>query len=420
MTLQERLSRMKPADSGNNTVVATVTQSPIANKINNSYDAPRKEMILSALSVNGYEKLVPPTDEELVYVSSVFQSKKFHVMDNVNFNVVSDIGRAEFADLNTKLSAFTSKMSAVKTPGLFSLFNALQKNISDADLEGLWERSSKAKPTLMARFKGLFNPSAEDESLNAQFRAMYEKLTASGKGLEVEINKLEKQLITQKTQQEKNIRDLEDSYNIYYHSFIQLRKQFILIVYLEQSYREQLENYKATQVSTEDLDFNKRLQDYQSTYEDIQNRRLLLHSALLKLPITVKQNEQLVLVCKNLLKEIDITVQSSFPSIRSSFASLGIALNAQQAMLGTESAKNLEQQSQKMVMKVTGDLAVKSIQLSSESRLKEAENIKTLVTGLKDMNDRIQTAKDQSQSNLDQASDILTEATEELKVILGQ
>mgnify|MGYP003611750945 FL=1 len=125
-------------------------------------------------------------------------------------------------------------------------------------------------------------------------------------------------------------------------------------------------------------------------------------------------------MCKNLNKEIDNTTQSSFPTIRSNIASLGIALNAQQAMIGTEGAKKLERQLQDMSIKVIGDLAVKSELLASESRLKEAESIRNLVQGLKEMDQRLQTAKDQSQANITAASNILNEATTELKQILGQ
>lgn len=417
LELHERLSKIPP--KGNETIVIG-SNSTIASKINNSYDSSKKEAILSALTVAGFEKLVPPTDAELVYVSSVFQSKALTNPDNVTYQLVSDIARSEFSDLNNKLKVFTSKMSAVKTPGLFTLLDVLQKDIQTADFEGLWDRTTKAKPTIMARFKSLFSPTAKSESLNLQFRKLYDSLTERGKGLEVKIGEIESKLIVQKADQERNIKDLESSFQIYYESFVELRKQFIFIVYLEQSFTKQLDAFKATSVSTEDLTFNKKLQDYQSVLNDIQNKRLLIHGALLKLPITVKQNEQLILVCKNLNKEIDNTTQSSFPTIRSNIASLGIALNAQQAMIGTEGAKKLERQLQDMSIKVIGDLAVKSELLASESRLKEAESIRNLVQGLKEMDQRLQTAKDQSQANITAASNILNEATTELKQILGQ
>lgn len=419
--LLQRLGKIPPKETQNvGTVLVDVQPSSIASKINNSYDAPKREIILNALTVSGFDKVVPPTDAELTYVSSVFQSKGLTNPDNVTFTLVSDVGRTEFSDLNNKLKIFTSKMSAVKTPGLFTLIDTLSQDIHKADLESIWERTTKAKPTVMARFKSLFNPSAEGESLNAQFRKLYDSLSEKGKGLEVKIGEIEGKLKVQKADQERNIKDLESSFQLYYESFIELRKQFIFIVYLEQSFSQQLESFKNSNSNTSDLTFNKKLQDYESVLTDIQNRRLLIHGALLKLPMTVKQNEQLILVCKNLLKEIDNTMQSSFPTIRSNIASLGIALNAQQGMIGTDSAKKLERHLQDMSMKVIGDLAVKSETLSSESRVSEAEAIRNLVRGLKEMDARLQTAKDQSKSNIETASNLLNESTIELKQILGQ
>ena len=101
LELHERLSKIPP--KGNETIVIG-SNSTIASKINNSYDSSKKEAILSALTVAGFEKLVPPTDAELVYVSSVFQSKALTNPDNVTYQLVSDIARSEFSDLNNKLN----------------------------------------------------------------------------------------------------------------------------------------------------------------------------------------------------------------------------------------------------------------------------------------------------------------------------
>ena len=68
---------------------------------------------------------------------------------------------------------------------------------------------------------------------------------------------------------------------------------------------------------------------------------------------------------------------------------------------------------------VKNSLAVKAELLTSQSRLKDADNIKLLVMGLKDLQERTQAAKEEGRANMEQAQAVLDEATVELKQILN-
>lgn len=433
MNFQDRLSTLSKSetrptqvidveDSDINDLAQKVNSSGVAGSVNKSlnvYEAPRAELVKNSLAIKGYENLIQPTEVELKYVAQVFQSKKLHVMDNVTYQVISSVGGPEFVNLNNSLKVFTSKMSAVKTPGLFTLIDTLSKDIQGANLDEIWNKTVKAKPTIMARFMSLFNPSAKDESLNEQFKQLYTDLTEKGKGLEVKLGKLEGDLRKQKQQQEENIRALEQSFEIYFNSFTELRKQFILIVFLEESYRTQYEAFKLQNQNVTELSISRKLQEYEQIMEDIENRKMVIHGALLKLPITVHQNGTLVNVCKKLSKEVDSVLENSFPTIRSNLIGLGISLNSQQAMLGTQNIRELDANLSQMNMKVNSDLAVKAELLTSQSRLKDADNIKLLVIGLKDLQERTQAAKEEGRANMEQAQAVLDEATVELKQILN-
>ena len=99
---------------------------------------------------------------------------------------------------------------------------------------------------------------------------------------------------------------------------------------------------------------------------------------------------------------------------------LGISLNQQQALLGTNSAKTLEEQSAKLAMKISADLSVKAEKFAGESRLREAETIKSLVTQIKDLNQNVIDAKRESQQNILRATELLNETTVELQEFLGR
>ena len=192
-----------------------------------------------------------------------------------------------------------------------------------------------------------------------------------------------------------------------------------MVSYLEHYYTSYLDFLRSESTKANDLVINNQLRNAEEVHRDIQDKRLVIHKAMLQMPITTQQNANLVTVCKNLLKEIENTRLSSFPTIRSNLLGLGISLRTQQAMMTNDSAQELDRNLAKMAVKVSGDLTEKGILLSSESRLREAETLKSLVDELKALEGRLLTAKEQSQTNMDQATNLLLESTTELKDVLG-
>ena len=382
-------------------------------------DDSSKALELSLSTSQTYE-LFAPTQEEIQHVSVLFKNRKLDNINVITYKVVSEIAKPEFVSLNNQLKQFTSKISSIKAPGLFTLLDELSKGVSDADLEQIWERTVNAKPSLMARIFSVFNPKAIGTNLQTQYESVYKLLTERSKGLEVKLGAIEKQLIVQKHEQENNIAALTSSFEMYFNSFQNVRTEFIFTLYLEEFYKQEIEKFKLANPNLQDLQVSKQLSEYESVLNDIENKRLVLHGALIKFPIIVKQNENLINVSKNILKEIDNTLLNNFTSIRSNLMGLGISLNAQQALLGTNQAKLLDEQSSKLSSKIVGDLSVKAEKFASESRLREAENIKKLVGDIRVINDKVQQAKEENKADMQKAQDILNEATQELKQILGQ
>lgn len=379
----------------------------------------QKALELSLSTSQTYE-LFAPTQEEIQHVSVLFKNRKLDNINVITYKVVSEIAKPEFVSLNNQLKQFTSKISSIKAPGLFTLLDELSKGVNDADLEQIWERTVNAKPSLMARFLSVFSPKAIGTNLQTQYESVYKLLTERSKGLEVKLGAIEKQLIVQKHEQENNIAALTSSFEMYFNSFQNVRTEFIFTLYLEEFYKQEIEKFKLATPNLQDLQVSKQLSEYESVLNDIENKRLVLHGALIKFPIIVKQNENLINVSKNILKEIDNTLLNNFTSIRSNLMGLGISLNAQQALLGTNQAKLLDEQSSKLSSKIVGDLSVKAEKFASESRLREAENIKKLVGDIRVINDKVQQAKEENKADMQKAQDILNEATQELKQILGQ
>lgn len=409
---------LKPTSLADRLKTVTLDVNPVQHQVS-TYQQTRNDDIINALAAQGFDKLMQPDQTELTYVNSVFQNKGFNDIDKVTFTAVQDIGKAEFADLNTKLKKFTSAMSGVETAGMLDMLDDLSKEVQDVDLEGIWTKACNAKVPLWIRFLAMFRPSMIKKFTSENLTDLQKLLSGRSSALETKLTNIERELSGKKDLQEKNIKTLESTFEVYYNAFQQLRKQFALVVYLEYSYQSQLEAYKASNAGMlTELTVNKKVQDYERIFDDIQNKRLILHKTLLQLPITVQQNNNLIKVCKSLMKEIDNTLSSSFPMIRSNMIQIGVAIMAQKAFLSTEAAQQLEANSSAMATHVTNDLTAKAELLSSQARLREAESVSKMVAEVQQFKNHLVTVKAEAKQNIDKASAILLQATEDVKNIL--
>ena len=375
--------------------------------------------LIAALEKTGMNQVVSVNEEKATKILAEFKRLGLDKVEDITYEHVSLIGKNEFTKLNSELKNFTSRMTAIETPGLFGLIDDLSKNIQDAELDALWQKAVNAKPTLWARFMNVFNKKSARESLNSQFTTLSTVLSTKGKGLEKKLGEIEKELLKQQNEQTINIKTLETSFELYYNAFLGLRDQLAMVSFLEQYYGEYLGFLRTESGRVQDLVIDNQLRNAEEVHRDIQDKRLVIHKAMLQMPITSQQNANLVTVCKNLLKEIENTRLSSFPTIRSNLLGLGISLRTQQAMMTNDSAQELDRNLAKMAAKVSGDLTEKGILLSSEARLREADTLKALVEDLKALEGRLLTAKQQSQTNMDEATTKLLESTTELKGVLG-
>ena len=393
-----------------------IQQNPV---IVSTYASQRNDDIRNSLQIDGYDKIINPSDAELTYVNSVFQSKGFHKIENVTYEAIMNIGKSEFEDLNRKMKEFTKNMGGVDTVGICELMGDLSKSIDQVDLESIWQKAVNAKPSAWAVFLSMFDKSARSKSLNGRYKQLQTTLSNNGKMLETKLQTIEQDLINQKLIQEKNIKDLEKSFEIYYNSFIELRKQFALVVYLEHSFKQQFENFKTDTAGISDLVIDKKRSDYEERLNDIQNKRLIIHKSMLQLPLIVEQNKNLGGVSKTLLKEIENTRVSSFPMIRGNLQTIGIAIMTQKSLNSNQSASNLEKNAALLASEVTGELAKQGATLSASLRLKEAETVQALVDGMKTLKTDMESLSNQSQQMSDNAKNILMNATNELIVLTG-
>lgn len=397
---------------------ANTTSTPMVST-QSSYEQVRNQEILSALSVDGYDKMMPPTDIELGYVASVYENKGYTDIDKMNSKDIDSVGRAELEELNKQLKVFTKKMSGVDTRGVFELMDDLTGTVGEVDLDGIWNKAKNAKPTILARILGLFNPQATKKSILKQFDALAQMIESRGISLESKFTSIEDDLRDKLDLLQNNIKMLDDSFALYYNAFIQLRKQFILIRFMEHNFEKQLKVFKDQNADSQDLIMSNKLLGYERLLRELTTRRLLLHKTLIQLPVTSDQNARLVGVSQSLIAEIKNTILASMPVIRMNFVGIKSAIDAERAFIVTDTTRNLEANSSASLARATGDLAVRSEQMYGKNRLDEAKRMDSLVDSMIELKEKTREAKKASQKDIEESQALLYNATEKLKVALN-
>lgn len=398
---------------------AVQVSTPVAGSATH-YEKVRNQDVLSALSVDGYDKLMPPTEIELGYVASVYENKGYVNIDKMTTKDVDSVGRKELEELNKQLTEFTKTMSGVDTRGVFELIDDLSTSVAEQDLGGIWDKAKNAKPTLLAVILGFFNPQATKKSVLKRFDQLALMIESRGISLESKFQSIEVGLRDKINGLNKNIDMLDKAFDLYYNAFIQLRKQFILIRFMEYNYQKQLEVFKQQNVDSEDLVINNKLNQYERVLKDLTTRRLLLHKMLLQLPVTAQQNERLVNVSRSLADEINNTLLASMPVIRMNFVGIKAAIDAERGFLSNNVARDLEENGNLLLAQTTGDLAVRSELMYGANRLAEAKNMEKIVDGMAEISKNIKGAKQIAQKDIDEAKDILYNTTHKLKDALNQ
>ena len=412
------ISYLKPTSTDNKPISTIISNKTLTLLPTNPLFPSNVSVIKDTLDNTEYTQALSISQEDHEFVLSEFTKKKFNNLANINYDTISTIANKEFNDLNEKLKAFTSQMDKVQTPGLFPMIDDLSKKLHDAELANIWNKAVNAKPTLWAKFLNIFDKKSANISLNSKYEQLTTLVTQRSSGLESKITELEKELVKQENEQRINVKMLEHAYSMYYKTFLELRQQLIFIVFLEEYYKKHLEDLSNV-VNEDALVLQNELKDAETVLEDIQDKRLILHKTIVQLPITAQQNKNLVGVCKNLLKEIQNTRTSSFMSIRTNLVTLGTALKTQQALLTNQSAKDLEHNSSILASEISGNLAVKGVLLSSESRLKEVQTVQKLIENLERSSEALMEARQQSQLNIEEATATLLETTNKVKELIS-
>lgn len=416
----EQLANKSRTSLANSIAGPSDTANPLAviSKDKPKVDVFSESYVSDLLKMSGFDSILVPSNIEIQYVRGLFDRSGIVNIAHVSYDTVDEIARSEFLKLNSGLAELTKKYSNVKMPQMLAIIQHLTKEVDKAQIIQTWEDVQNVKPTVGQKIIALFNKDHLSHELNKRFNQALQIISGSAATLENEIIQIEKNLREEYKSQEENIRDLENSFEKYFDAFKDLRRSFIFVVILEDFYRRGLDAYKAS-INTNDLMIQHRLSEYESIYSEIQNKKAIIHKALLQLPVMSMQNKALITASRQTMRDINNTLVSTMPMIRGNITQIVAAIRVEHGLNGSKAAQNLESNLSTMSMQLMGDVAKRAASAASEGRLKDAQNISNLVSSLKNFKEEMNNAAIENNRRFSEAEDLMIKSTAELKQILG-
>lgn len=406
--------------STHNNVSLVPSQSPFENnqlvkpQTKGLYDF---DSIVQTLKGKGFDDILVPTNIEVEYVRNLFSQKDYNNIDTITHELVSEIAKNDFINLNKGLQDLTKKYTSAKMPEMFQLISKLSTELSKADIEGVWNDVQDTKPSLGQKVVSLFNKNYLSEQLDKKFKQALDLITGRASTLENEIISIEKELHNQYQEQQKTIQDLETSFQRYFEAFLSLRRSFIFCLLLEDIYERKLEHYKST-VNPADLMIQHKLKEYESVFNEIKNKKLIIHKSLLQLPIMSTQNRTLLEASRQTMRDINNTIISTLPMIRANIVQIVSAIRIEHGLNSSMASNNLENNLSSLSMKLMGDVAKKAATVQADGRLKDAQNISDLIQNLSKFKSDMDSLSIENDKKMTEAQNLLNNSTNELKQIL--
>ena len=387
-----------------------------------SWSNARRDAVIDSLQKQGMYQILQPTSNELKLSDGIYVSGNFSNIDLLNEETISNLGEKELGKLNSSLKVFIDGLNLVasENKGLFDLMDDLSKTVNPQEMNEIWEKAVNAKPNLLEIIIGIFNSQYKKKVIINKLTNSATLIEKKGKIVGAKIDSIENSLLQQKEQQINNIKKLNETFELYYHAVKDLRVQYILIMYIQYNFKLSLNNFKQTNKGSTGIDFTKKLLSYERIDSMIDSKALLMQQSLMQILIAVKNNDNLIKVCQNLLFEINNTIIHSLPNIRTNIVTLAIALRAERGLKENSSVKELEEQQSILTQKILVNITVKAEELSGQSALKGANTMKKLVEEAEKFQSDILKAKENKRKDIDNAFNIMYDAQSKFNILINK
>jgi hypothetical protein len=313
------------------------------------------------------------------------------------------LGSEAEAGLNTTLDGFLAKLDKNTAASVFALFDRLQKEVKDADLEGIIEEAQKAKPSLGNRLIGRLNGKSPATLLQETLEKVRVRLSGKTKDLSEELARLQAELqdeVTRLIAELQNVEQLKQAYRVHWQNFALIAA--VAEAFVAKATQQVAERKQALSGNTS-LEARSEIEELDIKLQFLQSRALALEGVYTRLPADQQVIRDIQVAGVSTLGETLTTASSRFASIKMTLLSVNSALRVKSLQNLSSSAASLDQTLIRARGQIVRDASVTAAVAPGENRLAQVAQIEGIIRETEEIHQAVSLARAETQKKFAEA-----------------
>jgi hypothetical protein len=316
--------------------------------------------------------------------------------------------------LNNTLDGFMSRLDKNTAAPVFALFDRLQKDVKDADLDGVLRQIEGAKPGLLDRAVGSLRGKGVVQLAQDALEKVRKLLAGKTKNLHEELVKLEKELASEIAKLMNELNELE-KLKLSYGKHL---SDFALAAGVTEAFTKKAQEYVERRKLELSQDASQQarseLEELETKLQLLQSRALALEGTYTRLPADQEVIRQIEVAGVSTLGETLTTASSRFASIKMTLLTAHSALAVKGVQNLAAASAELDRNLLAARGKLVKDAAVSAAAAPGENRLAQAAQIQRIVAETAELYQAVDAARKENVQKFESAKRSFEQAREAL------
>jgi len=311
--------------------------------------------------------------------------------------------------LNRTLDGFLSRIDKATSPQLFTLVASLNQHVQDENLPELANRILNARPSLLARILGIFNPKSLRQAANRAYEEAARIASGRSKALSDLIGAMETRLRVEMTRLNEELRHLDTVKAEYRKSFVAFAEDAVFLNSVLAKARTEV-----AAMEPELAGDPQRGHDVRDKLQSLESRALAVEATLTKLPADQLVIRQLQNAGVATLQELATTMASRFASIKMTLLTIHGARMVQDLQRLGQQGADLDRNLNQVRSQLMKDIVETAATAPGNNRLAQAQQLQSVVADTQSLVALVDAARDTNQRKFDEARALMAQARQDM------
>lgn len=311
--------------------------------------------------------------------------------------------------LNRTLDGFLSRIDKATSPQLFTLVASLNQHVQDENLPELANRILNARPSLLARILGIFNPKSLRQAANRAYEEAARIASGRSKALSDLIGTMETRLRVEMTRLNEELRHLDTVKAEYRKSFVAFAEDAVFLNSVLAKARTEV-----AAMEPELAGDPQRGHDVRDKLQSLESRALAVEATLTKLPADQLVIRQLQNAGVATLQELATTMASRFASIKMTLLTIHGARMVQDLQRLGQQGADLDRNLNHVRSQLMKDVVETAATAPGNNRLAQAQQLQSVVADTQNLVALVDASRDTNQRKFDEARALMAQARQDM------